>query len=362
MPSPKPVLILFTLVLATYATAQDRPHTEMAKVEARPLTRTVPLTAELAPYLQADIEARVPGYVDRVLVDRGTVVRRGQLLVELAAPEMSAQTSAAQASVDQAKADEAQAEAQAAAAWITYGRLQEAAKTPGAVAGNELTQAEKQKDAADAVVESRKAGVKTATDRLRSTTEMQGYLRVTAPFDGVITDRFVHPGMAVDSGGHQPLLKLQQVSHLRLVVPVPEAYTVTIARGKNVTFRVAAQPNRTYTGSIARIPKSVDQQTRSMMVELDVVNRDQSLAPGMYAIVDWPVSSGGGLLFVPATSVVTTTERTFVITSNNGKAHWIDVQKGPVSGDLVAVRGPLTAGESVVKRATDEMREGNPIQ
>ena len=99
-----------------------------------------------------------------------------------------------------------------------------------------------------------------------------------------------------------------------------------------------------------------------MMVELDVVNDHDKLAPGMYPTVDWPVSSGGNLLLVPATSVVTTTERTFVITAQNGRAHWVDVRKGPTSGEEVAVQGPLTPGELVIKRATDEIREGTPLK
>jgi membrane fusion protein (multidrug efflux system) len=361
MHNPKHAAILASLLLAGSVPAQSTRHVEMAKVESRPLSRTVNLTAELAPFLQTDIEARVPGYIEHVLVDRGSAVHRGQLLIQLSAPEMESQTSSAQASLHQAEADESQAEAQAAAVTVTYDRLQEAAKTPGAVAGNELTQAQKQKEAADAVVQGRKAAVRTASDHLKATQEMQGYLKVTAPFDGIITDRFVHPGMMVDANGHQPLLKLQQVSHLRLVVPVPETYAGTIQHGKSVQFHVPAHPGKTYTGVIARIPNALDQQTRAMMVELDVFNRDGSLAPGMYPTVDWPVSSNEDLLFVPATSVVTTTERTFVITSQNGKAHWVDVRKGTPSGDMVSVRGPLTQGQLVVRRATDEIREGNTL-
>ena len=354
-------VLVALLLLAGSVAAQTSPHVEMAKVESRPLARTVPLTAELAPFLQTDIEARVPGYIQRVLVDRGSVVHVRQVLIELSAPEMESQTSAAQAALHQAEADESQAEAQAAAVTATYDRLREAARTPGAVAGNELTQAQKQKEAADALVLSRKAAVRTASDHLKATKEMQGYLRVVAPFDGIITDRFVHPGMMVDANGHQPLLKLQQVSHLRLVVPVPETYVGGIERGKSVQFHVPAHPGRTYTGTIARVPNALDPQNRTMMVELDVLNRDGSLAPGMYPTVDWPVSSSGDLLFVPATSVVTTTERTFVITSQNGRAHWVDVRKGPAAGDMISVRGTLTPGQFVVRRATDEIREGSVL-
>jgi membrane fusion protein, multidrug efflux system len=362
MQIPKPWAILLPLSFASLLSGQAAAHLEMAKVESRPLSWTIPLTASLAPFLQADIEARVPGYVERVLVDRGSVVHRGQLLVQLSAPEMGSQTSAAEAALHQAEGDLSQAQAQAAAAASTYERLAEAAKTPGAVAGNELIQVQKQNDAADALVESHKAAVKTAADRLKASGDMQAYLRVLAPFDGIITDRFVHPGMMVTSGGQSPLLKLQQVSHLRLVVPVPETYAGSVMRGKAVTFHVPSQPGKSFTGTVARIPHALDPQSRSMMVELDVMNRDGALAPGMYPTVDWPVASSGELLFVPATSVVTTTERTFVITSQDGRAHWLDVKKGAASGEQVTIRGELHPGELVVKRATDELREGQPLR
>lgn len=95
--------------------------------------------------------------------------------------------------------------------------------------------------------------------------------------------------MMVTSGGQSALLKLQQVSHLRLVVPVPEAYAASIVRGKTVTFHVPSQPGRSFTGTVTRIPHALDPQSRSMMV--DVANGNGILAPGMYPTVDWPVAS-----------------------------------------------------------------------
>jgi membrane fusion protein (multidrug efflux system) len=356
----KPVCFFLSLVCTLPAFSQSPAHVEMTKVESGSSARTVPLTAELAPFLQTDIEARSPGYVERVLVDRGSLVHRGQLLIELSAPEINSQTAASEANVHQAEAEVAQAEAQAAAAESTSAKLQEAAETPGAVAGNELLQAQKQRDAAQALVDSRKAAVKTAKERLQMSQAMESYLRVTAPFDGMITDRFVNPGVLID-GGHTRMLKLQQVAHLRLIVPVPETYTGSVAKGMSAVFHVPARPGRNYTAKVARIPNALDQQSRAMMVELDVYNKEGSLAPGMYPTVDWPVSVGGNLLFVPATSVVTTTERTFVIASVNGHAHWVDVRKGPAVGEKVSVRGQIAVGQEVVKVASDEIREGTPL-
>jgi len=360
MNSHKKILLL-TLAVALKTSAQTPAHVEFATVESRNPSRTVALPAELAPFLQADIEARVPGYIERVLVDRGSKVRRGQLLVELSAPEMKAQTAAAEASLHQAEADQSQAKAQAAGIESTFARLQEASKTPGAVAGNELVQSQKERDAAESLVSSRKAATRAADDRLRAAKEMEGYLRVTAPFDGTITDRFVHPGILVPAGGHTPLLKLQQTGHLRLTVPVPESYVGHVVLGTVVNFHVASQPGRTYSAKIARISNALDTQSRTMMVELDAYNSDGSLAPGMYPTVEWPASSAEPLLLVPATSVVSTTERTFVITAVNGHAHWVNVRKGLTFGDQVAIRGDIKQGQKVVRRASDEIREGTPL-
>jgi membrane fusion protein, multidrug efflux system len=132
------ICFVLPLVCCLSAVSQSPAHVEIAKVEIHSSARTVPLTAELAPFLQTDIEARSAGYVEKVLVDRGSLVHKGQLLVQLSAPEINSQTAASEANLHQAEAEAAQAEAQAAASESTAAKLEEAAKTPGAVSGNEL--------------------------------------------------------------------------------------------------------------------------------------------------------------------------------------------------------------------------------
>src|ERR1017187_2406986 len=190
---------------------------------------------------------------------------------------------------------------------------------------------------------------------------MDQYLRITAPFDGVVTDRLIHPGALVGKGADPVLLVIQQVSRLRLVVPLPEEDVGGIVQGAAVPFHVPAFPDRAYSGSVARSAHALDPKTRTMAIELDVVNRDGSLAPGMYPTVKWPVRRPGTALFVTKTSVSTTTERTFVIRDRDGRAQWVDVKKGAADGDLVEVTGNLKAGDTVVRRATDELREGTAI-
>jgi membrane fusion protein (multidrug efflux system) len=357
---PKTSFLLFSL--ATVITAQTPTRTQFATVVSHPAQQTVDLPAEIAPYLTTTVEARVAGYVERVLVDRGSIVSQGQLLVELSAPEMSAQIAAARSNVSLAKAEESQAEAQFAAAQSTYERMKKAAETPGAISGNELIQMEKQKDAAQSLVHSRQGAVQASRQSLRALEDMQSYLRVTAPFDGVITERLVHPGALVQAGNQTPLLKLQQILRLRITVPVPEQYVGEIVRGAAVPFRVPAFPDRTFRGKIARVAHSLDEKTRTMNVELDFLNQNRTLAPGMYPTVNWPVRSRHNALFVPAASVVTTTARVFVIKDEDGKARWIDVRKEQATGDQVQVSGAIHAGDRIVLRATDEIREGAPLE
>ena len=334
---------------------------ELAPVISKPVSRTIELPGEFLPFLTVSLHAKVPAYVDRVSVDRGSIVKQGELLVEMSAPEMAAQTAEAQSKVQAAEADRLQTEAQLAAAQSTYDRMKKAAETPGAVAGNELIQAEKQVEAARALLNSRQQASRAAQAAVRALQDLQSYWKITAPFDGVVTDRMVHPGALVGPGNDVTLLVVQQVSHLRLVVPVPEEDVSGIMSGANVQFQVPAWPERTFSGTIARISRALDQKTRTMNVELDVMNRDGSLAPGMYPSVKWPVRRLRPSLFVPKTSVVTTTERTFVIRSQNGHAEWVDVRKGVTEGDLVEVLGTLKPGDLVLRRATDEVREGMHI-
>jgi RND family efflux transporter MFP subunit len=151
------------------------------------------------------------------------------------------------------------------------------------------------------------------------------------------------------------------VSRLRLVVPVPEEDVSGIASGAAVPFQVPAWPERNFSGTIARVSRTLDPKTRTMAVELDVTNRDGALAPGMYPAVKWPVRRSHPALFVPKTGVVTTTERTFVIRDQGGRAEWVYVKKGFADGDLIEVVGALKAGDRVVRRATDEIRDGSPL-
>jgi len=316
----------------------------------------------MLPYLDVPIQAKVSGFVKKVNVDRGSIVKEGEILVTLEAPEMQAQIAEAESKVQAIELQRTEAEAKLASVQSTYQSLKSAAETPGVVAGNDLIVAEKAVEAARATVNSYEGTLKAAQASVRSFKDLEQYLTITAPFSGVIIERDVHPGALVGPTSATPLLRLRQTSRLRLVVAVPEAIVGGIMNGAQVAFTVPAFPMETFHGVVARVAHSLDDKTRTMAVELDVNNPNLRLAPGMYPEVRWPVRSAKPALLVPPTSIVTTTEQTFVIRVKDGMVEWVPVQRGPAVGSLVEVYGSLKQGDMLARRGTDELRVGTRVQ
>jgi RND family efflux transporter MFP subunit len=361
--SVTPTICLIALCLAAgLVSAQNNgtPSSETTTVTSRQLEKSIAIPGDLTAYQAVNIHAKVASFVESISVDRGSWVKQGDLLAVLTAPELHAQHIEAEATLQSIRAQQLEAESKTLAAQSTFDRLKAAAATPGVVAMHDVEIAEKMLDAGRAQVDAMKSNVAAAEAAIRAVMELEAYLELRAPFDGVITERNVHPGSLVGPSG-SPMLRIEQVSRLRLTVPVPEIYVGRITRGTRVNFRVSAFPDQTFQGVIARPAHSLDVKTRSMLVELDVNNPRLALASGMFAEVQWPISRSQASLFVPASAVVRTTERQFVVRVRNGVAEWVDVRRGEISGDLIEVFGELRAGDIVVRRGNDEIRPGTRI-
>jgi RND family efflux transporter MFP subunit len=350
---------LIWAAIAITATAADAPQVEAVHVVAGNVNRIVTLPGKFVPYLRVDVHAKIAGFVQDVDVDRGSVVKTGQRLATMSAPELDAQSAEAEAKLRAAESQQAEAEARLVAAQSTYERMKEASATPGVIAGNDLVQAQKQVDAELARVKAVAASVRAAQAALKANEDIKAYLIVTAPFAGVITARNVHPGALVGTGkDSQPMFELETVNRLRLIVPVPEADVGGIVRGARVPFSVPAFPDEKFYGVVSRVSHAIDPKIRAMPVELDVSNSTGRLASGMYPSVLWPVRADRKVVLVPPTSVVTTSERTFVIRISGGSAEWVDIKRGSPEGDLIEIIGPVNAGDIVLRRGSDEIRPG----
>lgn len=336
------------------------PTVTVVTVVSQNLDRSVLLPGDLIAFQDVEIRPKVSGFVESIAVDRGSAVRRGQLLALLDAPELAAQRREADAKVQSAQAQRIEAEARLAGDEATYQRLKNAAETPGVVAGNDVEVAQKTVEADRARVELSKQNEQAAREAARSVRDIESYLRISAPFDGIVTDRNAHVGSLVTPSS-VAMLRLQQISTLRLVVAVPEEAVATAEPGRMMTFTLSAYPGETFTGRIARPGRALDPKTRTMPVELDVANASGKLSPGMYAQVVWSMRRSQPSLFVPPSAIATTTERIFVVRIRDGVADWVDVKRGAPMKQLVEVFGALAAGDQVALRGTDELRPGTRV-
>lgn len=353
-----------TVSAATSQTERPTP-VETVQVVSRRLDMEIKLPGELDPYEEVRVFPRVSGFVKWIGVDRGSVVRKGQLIATLTAPEIVAQKAEAQAKLLSAENQRIAGEAKLAADESTYERLKVASRTPGVISDEELETAEKAAEADRARVVALHNTAEAARANLRSAAEMEGYLRITAPFDGVVTKRNVHPGALVGpSGGPAApsMLRIEQVAHLRLVVAIPEIYVGGVEKGAKVNFTVPAFPGRTFTGTVARVADSMDAPTRTMPVEMDVWNPSGALHSGMFPEVHWPVHRAEATLFVPDSAVGRITDQSYVIRVRDGHAEQVNVKTGGTVGDMTEIFGQLSAGDAVALHATEDLRPGMAVE
>ncbi len=338
---------------------------EAVKVISRKLNLTIQLPGELQPYEEVRVFPRVSGFVQSISVDRGSIVHKGQLLAVLSAPEIDAQKAEAQAKLLSAENQRIAGEAKLAADQSTYQRLKDAARTPGVISDEELETAEKIAEADQARVIALRNTAQAARENLRSAAEMESYLRIIAPFDGVVTKRNVHPGALVGpagASGTQPsMLRIEQVAHLRLVVAVPEIYVAGVQKGSVVDFTVPAFPGRVFHGTIARLADSIDVSTRTMPVEMDVENPKAELYSGMFPDVQWRVFRTQPTLVVPSSAIGRNMDQSYVMVIRHGQAEQVSVKTGGTADGMTEVFGNLQDGDEIARQITDDLRTGVPV-
>ncbi len=325
------------------------PHYELITIAQSAVASTIKMPAQLMAYQQVSIFPKVNGYVKWVGVDIGTRVRKGQLLMRLEAPELE------QASL-QAREKYERSQSDFVFSRENYERLKQASLTAGAVSPLDLAAAHAKMDADSSLSNAEKLNW-----QMQQT--VHGYLQVTAPFDGIITERNVHPGALVSAEARDahPMLELKQETILRLVVDVPEGLAAAIKEKDSIAFYVSALPGKEMKGALTRKSMNVNLQYRTERVEIDVPNRDLQLAPGMYA--DLLLHSVGNVKAfpVPKSAVVTSTERKYVLAVRNGKLQRVDVATGNQLANQIEIMGNLQPGDTIVVHADDEIPEGTII-
>lgn len=305
---------------------------------------TLSVPAELKAYEQVSLHAKVAGFVKRLHVDRGDLVQKGQILAELEAPEMEQQYLSDKATEEKIYNDFLYAKQ-------AYDRLSEAAQTTGAVAGIELERARSSMESAKSAYEASKAGSAHSA-------QLREYLRITAPFDGIITERDISSGALVGTSSPNPLFRIAQSNKLRLTVSLPEKHASSVRPGMKAQFTVSSQPGETFDAILSRTSGLLDDHHRSLTLEFDVDNPNNQLQGGDYAQVQLQLQRKSSTIWVPAESLLQTQSGTYVLTLQNGSIHRIPVQEGIRLDSLTEVFGQLSLEDQVLSKPSEEIKEG----
>lgn len=354
----------------------------VTRVARRDLGSTLTISGAFKPFQDVDIHAKVAGYIRAIYVDVGSHVKTGQTLAVLEVPELAAQLSGSEAAVQtaaeqirRAQGDLTRAQSSQAAVHSAYARLKQAADSrAGLVAQQEVDDSQAKDLAGAAQVQSAEAELSAAKHQMEAAQANQkeyaalsSYTHITAPFDGVITNRYEDTGALVAAGTSNstqstPVARLAQISVLRLVLPIPESIAAQIRLGQPIKVRVQAL-NQDFVGKVSRFADSLNQQTRTMETEVDFQNKDGKLLPGMYVQADVAHDEKKNALTVPVEAVRQH--------GDNGSVLLVDAQNvveekhvklGQSDGTRIEIVSGLKEGERVIVGHLSEFRTGEKVQ
>jgi RND family efflux transporter MFP subunit len=346
------------------------------------MDRRLELTGEFRAWQQADLHAKVAGYLKTLHVDIGSRVEAGQAIAVLEAPELEAERSEALAAIDRAQSEEMRAKAGVdraksllRVARSALERLQAVnAKEKGLVSGEEIDEATARQSAAEAELasaqaslESTRQSVHAAKARRERIEAMLQYTRISAPFSGVVTRRYVDPGNMVQAGTSShtqavPVVQIASIQRLRLCVVVPEAAVPDVRPGAAVEITIPAL-GETRSGTVARLAENIASDSRTMEVQIDVVNRDGRISPGMIAQVRLQAKAQRDVMAVPVQAIGRRGGQSYVLAiGGDGRAEERKVRAGLESATHIEVLEGLAATDRVVVGARTLIQPGQLVE
>ncbi len=353
----------------------------VVKVARHTLQRQLTLSSELVPFQEIDVYAKESGYISKLLVDYGSHVKKGQLMAVLEIPELQANVRQDQAAVksmeDQVRHAQNQLsriEAQRKVLHLAYQRISGVANAkPGLVAQQEVDDVEGRDLASAAQVEGAKSSLSAAQSNLLGSQSklehdeaIYAYSRITAPFSGVVTQRYANEGTLIQAGTNSstqamPLVKLSQESVFRLVIPVPESYIGYVKVGDPVNVHVPTL-NKDEEGKVARFSYEVGDQTRTMHTEVDVPNPKGDLYPGVYAVATLTLNRSPNALTVPIAALQRDGDHASVYMVDPSNTVQIrQVQVGIEGENDVQILSGLSDGDEVVVGDRSSLKPGEHV-
>jgi len=309
--------------------------------------RSISLPGELLPNENVQIRAKVSGYIRKLNVDIGSKVNKGQVLAVIDAPEIDTRLQESKEKVNAAHAKYLSSK-------DYYERISTAAKADGVIAPSELQRVKNQMMADSS--DYRAAFL--AASSLRQTGD---YLTIIAPYNGIITKRNIETGSFVGSIGDKPLFELEDNTILRLRVAIPEVYTSSILASNSGELTTRSLPDQKIRAKLVRKSDIIDNATRSEVWEFEVPNAKGELKAGSYADVRLRFLRAKQSFVVPATAVVTTLEKKFIIKISNNISQWVDVRAGFNMGDKQEIFGELKEKDTIAIKGTEEFKPGTKV-
>jgi RND family efflux transporter MFP subunit len=351
-------------VMATAERERDFvPSMRVATVEASPGIMSVVLPGTTAAFTDANIYARATGYIAKRYVDIGDSVKQGELLVELAVPELDDQISQNEATLTQLKASLQQAQANLKLAQVTWDRDRPVVKE-GWVTQQQGTVDVETLKAQDAAVNVAQSNVAAQENLLKVLRQDRDYALVVAPFDGVITERNVDVGSLVQGNVNSGtfMFQMMQKNVIRVWVYVPQDAAFGVAPDIDAVVRVPELPGREFPGKVTRIADAQQSGTRTLLTEIDLPNPDGALRSGVYCMIELKIPRKTPSLVVPAEAIIFNRDGLQVAVVNNGKAEIRKVRVTRDSGTKVEVDAGVKPGDRVILNPPVNLVEGSKVQ
>jgi RND family efflux transporter MFP subunit len=318
---------------------QAGPHVLVADVIQAPQTRELSLPATIRGFDETDIYAKIPGYLKEIKVDKGDRIHKGQLLAVLTSPELDQQVANARANYNLALITDKR-----------YQALRRAQVVPQQTA-----------DESHATMLQDKA-------ILNQYIANQAYEIVTAPFDGIVTARYIDPGHLVPANtapgtpGAGAIISVSRMAPLRVFAYVPQNVAPFVRDGDAATITARGYPLQKFTGTITRHPEALSPDTRTMLVEVDLPNENQVLYPGMYATAEFTIAMGTGAPMVPDDALVFRNGKVYVPVVRNNQLHLAEVTLGYDNGQTVEVTSGINKSDKIAVNVGQAARDGENVQ
>jgi len=359
------VAVIFVIVIAVGFISRQKAEADLKQATAAAAITTVNvvypktgaptdeivLPGNTQAFTDAPIFARTNGYVKSWHADIGTRVKKGQLLAEIKTPEVDQQLQQARADLKTAQANLRQAE-------ITADRWEALWKTDSV--------SKQETDVAVSAFHAMKATVDSNMSNVRRLEELQGFEKIYAPFDGVITARNTDIGALINSGASttptQELFHLAAINTLRVFVNVPQLYSQAVRPGATASLTLDEFPGKSFSGTIARNSNSIDPASRTLLVEVDVDNRNGTLLPGAYVRVHLKLPQSVNSVTIPANTLLFRSEGLRVGVVRNGRAELVPLTIGRDYGSSVEVLSGLQPTDAVIVNPSDSLISGTTVQ